>query len=1182
MELLKTYRSINSHLKGEGEIEMETKVKKRIDLVSNSPIVDEKTYGDYVEVLHEKICDKDVKNIGIIAPYGAGKSSLIKTYQKQYPKEKSFTISLANFNSQESSEPVTNTASPTTEGTGNNTIKSHVSDIECEVEKSILEQFIFSESKGKMPNSKINRIGFHHFWYSLLFSIFTLSLVALTVCSVLEILRLLPNSTSINFYWFFGFAILSAVILLFMIVYNRKLEKIGVKEIEATFCETQGSILNTFIDELLYFFKMTKTSNVIIEDLDRFNNTNLFSKLREINFIINNSKIVKQKVTFIYAVKDDLFVTEEDRAKFFEFIISLTPVLNSDNAKDYLKKALEDCPNEIKLPESFMVEITQFIQEMRVLKNIINDYKVYYYTLNIGKVKADDKSIKLFSLMVYKNLRPQDFAKLQFSEGYLASIFKKTNMYKNKLSAKCESEIEELKTIINNAKKEAASDFEKLKHIVRSIIIIKGNSNYYTRGTEIGSITTFTNLSEDSYIYYSRHNSYYLSVESIEQELGESLTDFENRIINKSESGQKKLNDEIIKKLKEKKEIVNYSLKEILLHHKDIEIKDDLLRFLLVNGYIAEDYLDYIIKVGETIMTNNDRQFIKDVLAKKEVEYSKKLDKPELVFKEILAARFNDKYVLNHDLINYVLGIKSNNLKKENALKYLMSGEDDAKKFIVSYLNSENSYELLIDNLVDNYTDLSSIVLNSSEISFKIKVNYIRYLLSNKKLELIILQNENNSIANFLCSCSKVIDLIAGVNSKNFIALIENLKIELEDITCEEINFAIATQLVNISAYEINQNNLEFILFTLNDLKRSIYQNALMSAILACENKNILEYCAENSNKLLDIILSFDNCNEKQNAIEVILSDNKLIKETKEKFITKLKNKFSVFENIGKEILNFSLIENKIIDSWEEITKAFESGKVIYENLYIFIKLNIDNLSVQELKNEDVALYIIKNIEVTTEEDLVILKKIADAIQITISAAEIEEDLICATLVEKDVVVASEENLMICFDKPNSIIAMFLKNPELIEYIKRGDFTGEIVEQILISSKSDNIKMNILNALEDLYKPSTKVIKILVDYLMNYNSAKYPFNFLKAIFEDNSIDRKDKIKLFNQYSGIATKAELFSLVKPWSKRFSELEVNGKVKIGFSEISNDLLAALEAKDLIKIDPFKIVKRLQKKF
>lgn len=1160
---------------------MEKQAKKKIDLVTNSPIVDENNYGDYVEVLHEKIHDDDVKNIGIIAPYGAGKSSLIKTYKKRYPKEKSITISLANFNSKENSETVTDTTESTTEKAETIPIKSHVSDIECEVEKSILQQFIFSESKGKMPNSKINRIGFHHFWYSLLFSIFTLSLVALTTCAVLEILKLLPSSKSINFYWFFGFAILSAVILLFVIVYNRKLERIGVKDIEATFCESQGSILNTFIDELLYFFKATETNNVIIEDLDRFDNTNLFSKLREINFIINNSKIVKQKVTFIYAVKDDLFVLEEERAKFFEFIISLTPVLNSDNAKDYLKNALEKCPNEIKLPESFMVEITQFIQEMRVLKNIINDYKVYYHTLKIEKLNNENKSVKLFSLMVYKNLRPQDFAKLQFSKGYLAAIFKNANTNKNKLADKCEREIEKLKILINDAKKEAVGDFEKLKHIVRSIIVTKGN-NGYSRGTEIGSISTFTNLNDESYIYYSRYNTYYLSVESIEQELGESLIDFENRIINKSESGQKKLNEEIIKKLKEKKEIVNYSLKEILLYQNDIEIKDDLLRFLLVNGYIAEDYLDYIIKVGETIMTNNDRQFIKDILAKKEVEYSKKLDKPELVFKEILPERFNDKYVLNFDLINYVLESKLYDLKKENVLKYLMSGEDETKKFIVDYLNSTNSYAQLIDNFADKYTDLSSIVLNSSEISFKIKANYIRYLIHNKKLELILAQNANNSIADYLHSFNKVIDLVGSVNSKNFVALIENLRIKLEDITCENVNFAIANELVNTSAYEINQNNVEFILFTLNNLKRSVYENALMSAILNCENRNIIQYCSDNSAKLLNVILSLDGCNEQQAAIITILNDSKLSKEIKEKFIKKLQNRFDVFENIEKEILNFSLAENKITDSWKEIKKVIESGEAVFENLYIFIKLNIENLSVQELNDEDVVLYIFKNFKSKTEEDLIVLKKIADAVQITIPAIEIEDDSICATLVEKGVVLATEENLMECVDKVETIIAMFLKNTALIENIKYDAFTGEITDLILQSSKTDSIKLVLMNALEGIYVPEDKTFEILSKFLVSLDTASYPFIFLKTIFENKSIGKKDKIKLFVQYNGKATKEQLFSLFKPWSEKFAELENLGKVSVGFSEISDDVLEALQAKDLIKIDAFKTVKHLHKRF
>ena len=79
---------------------VEPKENSKIKLESNSPVNNIGSYGNYVEVLHEKVQDNDVKNIGIIAPYGAGKSSLLKTYESKYPKEKKITISLANFNSQ--------------------------------------------------------------------------------------------------------------------------------------------------------------------------------------------------------------------------------------------------------------------------------------------------------------------------------------------------------------------------------------------------------------------------------------------------------------------------------------------------------------------------------------------------------------------------------------------------------------------------------------------------------------------------------------------------------------------------------------------------------------------------------------------------------------------------------------------------------------------------------------------------------------------------------------------------------------------------------------------------------------------------------------------------------------------------------------------------------------------------
>ena len=41
-----------------------------------------------VVALKEKVIDKEIKNIAIMAPYGAGKSSVLRTFEKEYGKKR--------------------------------------------------------------------------------------------------------------------------------------------------------------------------------------------------------------------------------------------------------------------------------------------------------------------------------------------------------------------------------------------------------------------------------------------------------------------------------------------------------------------------------------------------------------------------------------------------------------------------------------------------------------------------------------------------------------------------------------------------------------------------------------------------------------------------------------------------------------------------------------------------------------------------------------------------------------------------------------------------------------------------------------------------------------------------------------------------------------------------------------
>ena len=201
-----------------------------------------------------------------------------------------------------------------------------------------------------------------------------------------------------------------------------------------------NSIFNKHLDEILYFFQVTDYNVVIIEDLDRFGTPSIFLKLRELNQLINESKIVGRHITFIYAIKDDIF-KDEERTKFFDFITTVIPVIDPSNSKDKLKSALEakGCGND-GISDEDLSEMAFFIQDMRILTNIVNEYKQYRDKL----CEASDFQLnktKLFGMIVYKNYYPQDFALLHRREGKIYKcISSKSNFIPLALKAIEESE----------------------------------------------------------------------------------------------------------------------------------------------------------------------------------------------------------------------------------------------------------------------------------------------------------------------------------------------------------------------------------------------------------------------------------------------------------------------------------------------------------------------------------------------------------------------------------------------------------------------------------------------------------------------------------------------------------------------------------------------------------------------
>lgn len=399
---------------------------------------------EYINALDQAINDEEIRNIAITAPYGAGKSSVIKIYVKKHPSLKYTFISMATFNSNE----------------GNSQEDKKNEEIPLEkIENVILKQFFYKVKKNMLPQSRYNKIEKMSYMYIFIWT-FCVNIFCL-IGSVLFFPDVLKEKVinCINFFIdlgipeFWSYVIIPCLVLLHMIILTiiikQGMIKLKLKEIKLFSNATLGneaidekSIFNKNIDEILYFFEATGYEVVFFEDLDRLENNDIFIELRDLNFIINNYEGLEKPVKFVYAVKDELFHNKEERTKFFDYIIPIVPIINESNSEDVFLKEFENNA-EYNISEEYIKDIAPFVSDMRVLYNIFNEFKIYKRTLkDSDSIKLVDE--KMLSLIIFKNLYPKDFAELQNEQD--ESIVKQA--FKNKQSF-IEKDVEKIRESIN-------------------------------------------------------------------------------------------------------------------------------------------------------------------------------------------------------------------------------------------------------------------------------------------------------------------------------------------------------------------------------------------------------------------------------------------------------------------------------------------------------------------------------------------------------------------------------------------------------------------------------------------------------------------------------------------------------------------------------------------------------------
>lgn len=615
--------------------------------------------NEYFKALDFAFSKKDVKNIAVTGPYGAGKSTVILSYLVSRLKKDYINVSLADFSisGKREGEPPEN----------------------AEVELSILQQILYKENKDNLPDSRIDRIQSRDSKHvltlfvncaTIILPAFLLSLSLFTK----KILSTFGASDSIiscfnNSYperlWC---SIILAILTLFCIVrvaskagiFDKKLKLNKIAFLQASADLTQqesSSLLNNCLDEIVYFFSRTKNKIVVFEDLDRLGNTEVFVKLREINQIVNNN-LRGDPVRFVYACRDDIFLGSDIRTKFFDFILPVIPVLDARNAYTHLKNRLKGFP---AAHDVLLKQLSLYISDMRSLQNMANEFNLFRKIVDENKNEA-----KIFAIIFYKNIYAQDYNLTDKKAGVLYSII---NDYRHrKLHDKyflyLDDKKQSLETKLEKLKKEKASSAKDVRmEIICRFLPQELWAGLYFSDSQHGSyygkryssndlyksednFLEFFSLSASLFVGYNERN--YNNFVGFQIDASNIIDEYKKRaklISSGREAECKKIADDLNVAKEEIRIRNSISVADLISNIDEEKFKEiaqeyidkcddpdiidkqqmdaiqsgfrrggfEVLYYLLTNGYIMQDYMMFRSIFHEGAISVNDNDYIKAV-----------------------------------------------------------------------------------------------------------------------------------------------------------------------------------------------------------------------------------------------------------------------------------------------------------------------------------------------------------------------------------------------------------------------------------------------------------------------------------------------------------------------------------------------------------------------------------------
>jgi hypothetical protein len=1123
----------------------------------------------YSESLKYAIDNSNTKNVALTGTYGSGKSSILKTFENKYPEYECLNISLATFNENKQDSK--------------------------EIEFCILKQLFYKVEQSKIPESRFKRIENHRFirFKTFLFILWLLSFVHYFKSDILDNAI---NLFHLNFYsaWasviYFVYFVLGICFLVYKImgfVLNFKLTKFSFQNTEIENGDTKKSKdFENEIDEILYFFERNTINVVFIEDLDRFKNTNIFIKLREINFLINNYDPIKEvrKVTFVYAVQDDTFKKEE-RTKFFDFIIPVIPIINYSNSSTELLNKIDI--KEDKIEKSFIDEVSLYLSDKRILISIVNEYKIYKKI--IGK---DLNKRKLLAMMIYKNIEPTDFEYLNKEKGYVYNAFSNSNELIEDVIREFDKKIQNLEVEVKEINAHTLNDVKELRNLYifefyKKVSPAHQIYNFYINNSacsleQLTSDVNFEEFSKSTNIQYYYDRNYLTNNGISFKQLEESIGSYQIRAKQIKDKNAKYLNERKIKIeyfKTEKQAVKAKNFCQLLLEYdssnylsKIVEEypvqNQNLVNYLLRFGHIDESYTHYISHFYEGSISKSDNDFLLCFTNGTTLPFTHKLEELDILFLKLkgIPDYFDRLQILNYSLLDYLVENSPKNATEELRRVLALIIINASHEFIDGYINyatAKNSSNFIIElnNLWNTYSEPGF----WSEIADIYPVEKLKFYLNlmfscattTKVKEFINRFDVEQQINDFL---SVLEDVTYFENNKT--KLMEfisdaNIKFKhLNGISNKEIlNF-----IYNYNQYEINEKMIALFLnkYVSNPVDLEELQTANYTTIKKSGASKLIKYIDLNIELYIKAVFLRleNNCNESEEVIIELLNENcdDFGLELSGQIIDKNQTVIQDISKINNLDLYAKLLQDdKVAVKWDNLLFYYQESEEIdaalidylnKESHYSILYKTVINKDFHEKDSPLVKDFLIKLIN--SDISIKSFEKIVEALPYKYLSIDsfiaISKDKM-RLLIENQKVRFNSNVYKSINDKfPDLLIFLLEKNNiGFMENVGNYTLDAAIIRQIIDSAIFDSEQKMIImdNTPDSTLMENQVIVKKVCHLLSNNRKTAVSLELLKELLtQSQSIE--DKVKLFNLYYLNYDRSELVNIIELLGEPYSRI------------------------------------------